>query len=297
MGHHQLSATDHSQSVELARIPWRPDDHQWSISRILPVLCSQVSSCKGVRSTWAATMGLYARRLARRAGFLVISLGIRWEPFLPESIFGALRSAAFLAGVSSLRTRLGLHITASKDIPKSPTTAALPISTATGTAWHPSKNANDHSRRLRNLLQNPPILYPERFGRVSRSAATRWRFPAQRGAWRTRYNDRRPLPLPIPPKSDAAFVVRNLPQHAAHISPNYTNAMERQRAAWRSEQTGYDGDIYREQGTHLWLQNGRTLPSIFREPHYGQHQSAPNPLPAEPCIPAGRPGLFDRRRG
>ena len=107
-----------------------------------------------------------------------------------------------------------------------------------GLAWHPSKDAKTTVRAAYGIFyQNPPILYPERFGQVSPFGNTVALSSPSGGLVNPLQQiGGDPFPYPFPPKADAAFVAfgtyLNMP---LHISPNYVQqwnvSVQRQLAA------------------------------------------------------------------
>ncbi|HKA00584.1 MAG TPA: hypothetical protein VKE70_28930, partial [Candidatus Solibacter sp.] len=132
-----------------------------------------------------------------------------------------------------------------------------------GLAWRAKRNTTIRTA-YGIFYQNPPILYPERFGQVSPFGNTvQLASPAGGLADPLQQIGGDPFPFPFPPKKDAAFVAfgtyLNMP---LHMHPNYVQqwnvSVQRQLSAnWLFTAT-YLGN----KSTHLWLQNEQN-PAVY----------------------------------
>jgi hypothetical protein len=283
MGHHQFSFGGQIIRNQLNWLAHTLSNGQMTVNgqttgdSLADLMLGQVSSFQkgGPLATWwrQTAMGLYAHDVWRVAPNFTVNLGIRWEPFLPESDIYAQGThfdpAGFIAGKrSSVYTNAppGFSYYGDPNMPKGSTYRHLAdFEPRVGLAWHPSKDANTTIRAAYGIFyQNPPILYPERFGQVSPFGNTvALSSPSGGLANPLQQIGGDPFPYPFPPKSDAAFVAfgtyLNMP---LQIAPNYVQqwnvSMQRQFASnWLVTAT-YLGN----KSTHLWLQNEQN-PAVY----------------------------------
>ena len=274
-GHHQLSFGGQIIRNQLNWLAHTLSNGQFTINgqstgdSLADLMLGQLSSFQegGPLATWwrQSAIGLYAHDVWRATPNLTLNFGVRWEPFLPESDIYAQGEHfdlnAFLAGQrSSVYSNAppGFFYYGDPGIPKSSTFRRLAdFEPRVGLAWQPTKDSTTIRAAYGIFYQNPPILYPERFGQVSPFGNTvQLASPAGGLADPLEQIGGDPFPFPFPPAKDAPFVAfgtfLNMP---LHIHPNYVQqwnvSLQRQfRANWLASAT-YLGN----KSTHLWLQN------------------------------------------
>jgi hypothetical protein len=283
IGQHQLSFGGQIVRNQLNWLAHTLSNGQITINRqstgdaLADLMLGRVSSFQegGPLATWwrQTAMGLYAHDVWRAAQNLTVNVGLRWEPFLPESDIYAQGEhfdlSAFLAGTkTSVYTNVppGFFYYGDPGIPKASTYRRLAdFEPRVGLAWHPAKSNNTILRAAYGIFyQNPPILYPERFGQVAPFGNTVQLASLTGGlADPLQQIGGDPFPFPFLPRKDAPFVAfgtfLNLP---LHIHPNYVQqwnvSVQRQLGAnWLFTAT-YLGN----KNTHLRLQNEQN-PAVY----------------------------------
>jgi len=218
-------------------------------------------------------MSFYAQDAWQARPNLTVTLGIRWEPLLPEAdkngIGVRFDQAAYVAGIKSQvyqNAPPGFFYFGDPGIPKSFANRDWNnLAPRIGLAWHPQTNTNTVVRASYGIFyQQPIMMYTERFSQVPPFGdLVTLQDPTGGFADPLRQLGGDPFPLPSPPQKNAFFVPAgtfiNMPaQMPTPYTQQWNLVVQRQLGPNWLISASYIGNST----THIWNQT-EANPAVF----------------------------------